>query len=330
MTTPSVLDFVDEHPIGTLPDTPFWSENYAFVGYDYQSRTGFIASIGRWVKDPRLWREQLYLYLPDSSVLVHIQIGRGDNPTVPTAGALRFVCDAPGGRWRIEFDGAMQHHDRASLLADPIVERRPHPVHFEVAIDHPFPVWMFPQSENSSHGKYHYEQLGTFDAAFSFAGGDYQMRGPAYRDHSRGPRQLGDYDGHVWCQLHFEEGPRFATYNAWLRRDGAPLQILGESIAIRPDGFSKATIHEPLLLKLKSVEEFMAPVAFEVSIEGRVVRLSGTPDATIVSALTAEFDFFCGWNRTEVDILAFDQPLRLEGPDGPVNAYLQRSIRLRR
>ena len=327
---PYDIQFADEYPIATIPDDKFWSENYAFIGYDYEKKIGFNASIGRWVKNPRLWREQFYLYLPDGTVLVHIQIGRNDDPTVPTGGSLRFICEEPGGRWRINFEGAMQHHSQQSLLADPITELRPHPVTFDVVIDHGYPVWMFPRSDNTSHGKYHYEQLGNFSAAFNFKGQDYAYQGPAYRDHSRGPRQLGDYDGHVWMQLHPENGPKFATYNAWVLKDGAPVQILSETTSMRADGFGQAQIHDPQALKLRSVDQFFDPVDINVTIEGKDYRLKGTPLTTMISALTNEFDFFYGWNRAEVDILATDQPLRLEGADGRVTGYLQRSLRLRR
>lgn len=325
---PYDISFADERPVEQLPDIDRWSENYAFVGYDYQTRIGFAAYVGRWVKNPKLWREQLYLYLPDGTALLHMAIGRAFDDAVPTGGALRFHCDAPGGRWRISFDGAMRHERLETLMHEPIVESRPHPVRFDVDIDHDMPVWMLPASENTSHGKFHYEQLGTATGSYSFGGRDYRFAGPAYRDHSRGPRHLGGYQGHLWLQIHFTDGPAFATYQAWAKNDGALVQILNESVSIRPDGFGPASLDTPI--RLESLDRLQDPLDIQVTVEGRRYHLRSRPLATMVASLTEEFDFFYGFPRSMADLVATEQPLLFESTDGPVTGYIQRSLRMER
>ena len=322
------ITFADERPVERIPDIACWSENYAFVGYDYENRIGFAAYVGRWVKNPSLWREQLYLYLPDGTALLHMAIGPAADGKVPSGGAMQFHCVEPGGRWRIVFDGAMRHERIETLLREPIVESRPHPVKCEIVLDHVLPVWMLPASENSSHGKFHYEQMGVCAGHYHFNGTDYRFAGPAYRDHSRGPRHLGGYQGHVWLQIHFKDRPIFASYQAWASNDGKLVKILDESVSMRPDGFGPASLHTHL--RLETIDALFDPITLDVTVEGRRCTLRGRPLATLVASLTEEFDFFFGFPRSMADLVATEQPLLFDSEDGQVTGYIQRSLRLQK
>lgn len=319
------LSLEEELPVQTLPDVGQWSENYAFIGYDYEQRVGFGAYIGRWVKNPALWREQLYLYLPDGSVLSHIQIGRASDSKIPTGGSMQFRCEEAAGRWRINFEGAMRHDRLERLLKEPVAEATPHNVSFDVVIDHTYPVWMFPTSDNSSYGKFHYEQMGHCKGQVSFAGQDFTFAANAYRDHSRGPRHLGDYDGHAWLQLYLPGGPAFATYQVWHNTNGEAVRVLDQAVAVHPDRFGNARLNNSV--RLPTLGNLLDPIKVDVTIEGRNYQLSGEPLSTFFGCLTEDFDFFYGCQPAIADFYAVEQPVIFSGPDGPINGYLQRSGR---
>jgi len=61
----------DELPVSVLPEDPRWRENFCFDGYDKDRDVGFWIHCGRWSLDPRIWREQVLLYLPGGDYLVH-------------------------------------------------------------------------------------------------------------------------------------------------------------------------------------------------------------------------------------------------------------------
>lgn len=306
VTLPFALAYTDERPAVEVPAVERWSENYAFTGYDYGTRIGYAAYVGRWVKDPTVWREQLYLYLPDGTVLQHQGLGPASDPDVPSGGAVRFRCDEPGGRWRIDFRGGMRHERVPDLIGEPLAQAEPHPVEFAVEIDHPYPVWMMPTEDNSTYGKYHYEQMGTCRGRFRFTGRDHEFTGPGYRDHSRGPRHLGAFAGHFWIQVHVPAGPQFVSYQAWARVGDDITRVLDQSVAVEPDGFGPATLHGAQ--RLSALETLSDPIELDITTGGERRTLRCTPIATQVCSLTSDFDFFYGYPRLQAEIVAPSNP----------------------
>jgi hypothetical protein len=325
---PYPITCAEERPVETVPAIERWSENYAFVGYDYDQRIGFSAYAGRWVKRPDLWREQFYMCLPDGSSLVHIAIGPAVDRQVAGSSALRLICEEAGGRWRIKFDGAMRHETSSSLLAEPVVETEPHPVSFSATLDHQLPVWMMPSSDNESYGKFHYEQMGHCTARLDFAEKHYEFSGPSYRDHSRGPRHLGGFDGHVWLQVHLKDAAPVSIYQAWARDDGKLVQILDAGVSFHPDRLGKAALLSDN--RLQTLDALADPIPLILEADGRVHRLTARAIAGQFASLNDDFDFFYGFHRGRADILATEQPLLLEGEDGIATGYLQRSLRIPR
>lgn len=318
----------DELPVEKVPDVPFWSENYAFYGYDLDSRTGFIAYAGRWVKNPALWREQLYIYLPDGSMLCHRAIGPAGGRPGPSGGAMDFCWNEAGGNWRIAFNGAMRHDTLQQLLRDPLPEGRPHPVNFQVSVDGDRPVYMMPSAaDNTSYGKYHYEQMCSCSGAFSFGGEEYRFNGVGYRDHSRGPRQLGAFDGHVWLQLFFPVGPNFSAYHMWAMEGGRSTQILDKAISISRQGFAPASLVNAL--RLESIAGIHDPVEVRVEMNGETRTLRGKPLATFVNSFTTDVDFYFGYVPSLADFAGVEQPVLFDdGEDVKILGYLQRSFRI--
>ncbi|MET0984180.1 MAG: hypothetical protein ABW034_02125 [Steroidobacteraceae bacterium] len=320
------LSQAEENPVATLPDVASWSENYAFYGYDYSSQIGFTAFVGRWIKNPALWREQLFIYLPDGTLLSHKAIGPAANASEASGGALRASCDAPGKRWQLRFEGAMRHDSFDSFRREPILEGRPYPVRFETVLACDTPVWMMSTQDNSSYGKFHYEQGHTSRGSVDFNGKQYAFNGPGFRDHSRGPRHLGGFDGHTWIQLFFPDGKLFATYQAWAKQGTDSQRILDQSIVM-----TGQEIHQAKLIqapRLTALEQLRDPVELRVSIDDREHTLRGKPFNQMLNSFTEDFDFYYGVAPQLAEFMSMDQPMLFDTDVGVVRGCVQRSMRI--
>lgn len=320
------LAWADELPVEKVPDSSNWSENYAFYAYDFDRKTGFMAFAGRWIKNPALWREQLYIYLPDGSLLSHRAIGLAHHPSSLCPSALRFQCDSPGERWEIGFDGAMRHDDFDTLCREPILEGRPHNVRLVAVLESNTPALMLTSKDNTSHGKYHYEQGHLCRGSISFDGTQYALDGLGYRDHSRGPRKLGTFDGHIWLQLFFPDGRIFASYQVWTREAGRSEQILDDSIAIISNQVHPATLrHAP---RLTTLDTLRAPLELGVTLGVDRVELKGTPLSSLPNSFTEDFDFYHGVAPQLAEFMSIDQPVLFDSDAGKIKGYVQRSMRI--
>ena len=105
-------------PIATISETPHWSENLAFAGFDPTAGIDLLLHIGRRRRDLTMWREVITIALPDGTVLVHRGIGRRQvdeirNTTVVEQGVRYTSADGRHG---------YSHMERlvpGKLLADP-------------------------------------------------------------------------------------------------------------------------------------------------------------------------------------------------------------------
>lgn len=66
-----------------LPAEGGWRENYCFDAYDSAADLGFWIHMGRRPRDPRLWREQVLVYAPDGTFLLHRAWGVRDSGSGP-------------------------------------------------------------------------------------------------------------------------------------------------------------------------------------------------------------------------------------------------------
>ena len=79
----------DECALEQRPATPLWSENFALVYADPESRTSALYSIGTWYHDPSVWRENLAVTVPDGQVAVTRNFGRNTQGSVVSAALSR-------------------------------------------------------------------------------------------------------------------------------------------------------------------------------------------------------------------------------------------------
>ena len=236
------VPLADEVLIESVPDIPYMSENFCYTGYDPVSRVGYYLHLGRWIGDPEVLREMFMVWLPDGSVLWALAFGRGDCTLGPNVACGRLICEEPGKRIRIRYSGPMQLIPPEELMNP---APRPHVLH-KVELDLLFtgraPSWYYPSTDNASWAKFHTEQIGGVSGFIQHRDTKYGVDGVAYRDHSRGPRDLTDLRGHTWIQGQFPGGDAFCLYQVWLMIDGKEVEALCEAKIVREGRFVSAQV----------------------------------------------------------------------------------------
>jgi hypothetical protein len=258
------VPFEDEIPMAKVPPIPFMSENYCFTGIDAKSGLAFFLHMGRWVKNPAIFRELLLFYLPDGSYLLHQSFGRGDCSKGPFAACLSLTVEDPGRKIAIRFSGPIQR-----ITPERLTNGREVPVSYDrldlnLSFDANAPFWYFKETDNTTWSSWHTEQQGLVTGDIDHDGTRYAFNGRGYRDHSRGVRQLSEWRGHTWIQGQFEDGSSFAVYQLWQIIEGSEVEALSEAkilqenrfisakVSATPRLFSTATAYEPFTLTLDS------------------------------------------------------------------------------
>ena len=271
------VPLADETVLDPLPDVPHMSENFCYLGHDADSHLAYYVHIGRWIKDPEILRELLILWLPDGSVLWGQSFGRGDCSRGPSVACEKLVCEEPGKKIRILYNGPMQHiplEQVASPIGRPTELDK---VEVDLLFEASSPMWYYPQTDNSTWSKWHTEQLGKTRGSIKHIDKIYDFNGFAYRDHSRGPRYLPDLRGHTWIQGHFPEGDSFALYQMWVMIDGIEKEALSEAQIFKDGRFISAkVISHP---RLTSSSNVMCD--YELVLESELGRMEiiGKPQA---------------------------------------------------
>jgi hypothetical protein len=236
------VPLADEVLMETVPDIPYMSENFCFTGYDPVSRIGYYLHMGRWIGDPEVLREMLMVWLPNGSVLWAQAFGRGDCTLGPNVACGRLICEEPGKRIRIRYSGPMQLIRPAELVSPDPRPQVLHKVEVDLLFTGRWPSWYYPSTDNSSWARFHTEQLGGIKGFVQHRETKYAVDGVAYRDHSRGPRNLTDLRGHTWIQGQFPGGEAFCFYRVWLMVDGKEVQALSEAKILRDGRFVSARV----------------------------------------------------------------------------------------
>ena len=222
-----IITLKEELPSANVPDIPTWSENYCWTGYDYKNHVGYWLHLGRWIEDPNIWREEVIVYLPDGTLLVRRSFGRSNIANGVEGALLRFVCDEPGMRWRIQYSGPAQRVTLGELLRAPLPHGRMLDfLNIDLEFTGNAPVWLFPDHDNTTVGRWHYEQHGKVTGKIRYGSDNYAFAGHGYRDHTRGPRELSPVNGHCWVQGRFADGDAFSIYHLWHIEEGQDHEVL--------------------------------------------------------------------------------------------------------
>ena len=212
------ISLADELPVSIIPQEKHWTENYCYIGYDFETQVGLYLHIGRWLQDPTIWRECVYVYLPDGTTLNYRSLGRGDCSKGPQGALVKYECKEPGKLWETTFCGPTNHFRREDIVSGaPQLERILDYMQMQVAFRSAGPIIQYEVFDNSSIGRWHYEQELNVDAEIAFKGRTYIMRnGQGWRDHAR-TRWLGNVLGHINFQGRLPDGRSFAAFQVWER-----------------------------------------------------------------------------------------------------------------
>ena len=254
--TPSLSS--DDHPSAVIPDTPLWSENYAFNCFEPDAGIGIMLLLGRWWADPRRWREAFQIALPGGRRICVKNFGSATNEGVASASMFRIEVVKPGTSFRLSYDGPALESHREELLAGPASSPHLQRLKLDILFTGTTPVWDMNDGQDQSGeiaGSLHIEQVGLGTGSVQFGDELFAINNAFMnRDHSRGPRDIGSFSRHCWSQgwfpaldlsfnlycIELEDGNRMSK--ASLSRDNtrfpAEIRSVGLASGIADEGAS--------------------------------------------------------------------------------------------
>jgi hypothetical protein len=330
MTNPIVattLSLADETPLGVLPDVPYWVENYSWHVYDESVRAGVFAHVGRWWRDPSVWRQEVTVLLPDGLQLVSRAFARGSEQDGPPVGLLDKRVVSPGRSWRLLFDGPMQPTSFAAMRTGALMDSFPDAVQFDLTFEAASAVALFPSTPDETWGRFHYEQTGGMTGTIRYGGTEHVLRDAfAYRDHSRGPRDLAHHLGHNWIQARLPDGSGLAVYQVWQVENGVERLALDRAFFLRADQIVEAKVIEsPHLTRSHDHVEAAFRVVLDTGAEAMTV--DGELIDTIPASLRPPFDWIHGF-AVDAELFSVSQPARLTIDGQALSGWCERSYRI--
>jgi hypothetical protein len=210
-------------------DQPLWSENFFFSGYDPDQRIGFFVHVGTFATDPSLWHGLIAVYLPDGDVLVCKEHGRADGPRRAGPPSLRLTCLEPLKRWAVTFDGVARRIPSTVPLNGMVPDGISIPVQVNLVYTGHSEAWDMNADalKHQEWGDVHLEQNCHFAGSVSIEGTELEVRGPGFRDHTSGPRDVSPYRESTWVHAVFPSGLAFMGLEVWGGPDSAQYFRLG-------------------------------------------------------------------------------------------------------
>ncbi|MET0987880.1 MAG: hypothetical protein ABW034_20980 [Steroidobacteraceae bacterium] len=201
----------EELPVEQLPDDPSWRENFCFDGYDHRRDIGFWIHCSRWPYDRGIWREQVLVYWPGTTYLVHRAWGYRPNPRGVSSALLDLLCTTPGEAWTLKYRGPTRPTTDAELRRGPLPEAPQSSMDLNIEFTSTVPMWdMTAGIDGEDWGKFHIEQTGRFKGTIRYGDETVAMDGFGWHDHSRGPRHVGSMGRHCWIHGNLSRGRSFA------------------------------------------------------------------------------------------------------------------------
>jgi hypothetical protein len=288
---PTTLTSQDELPAPAQHEVENWSENYCFDAFDPLSGLGFWLHLGRWSKQPDLWREQTKIFMPDGTFVVWKTLGAaGESQAGPGAATLSARCVRPGDEWVLRFDGAGRRVTRDQLLSGALADGPLCRLQFEWTFRSTGrPAWgLGADAERQIWATSHYEQHGRVSGEVRVDGDLYRMDGGSgFRDHSRGPRMLTDLQRHLWTHGQFSDGTAFALFHMRVRDSERDLR---RACLIDETGIHEATLaHEPPFAS--SVSDVGKPFSVTLDVPGRdPIEILIRPTSSLPSSFVVPYE----------------------------------------
>lgn len=246
----------DEYPIKEIPDTPLWSENFAAMFTDSNSKLAVMYSCGRWLGDPTMWREFAMVSFPDGRFLFHRGYGRNGDAKGPGGCFSKYDILEPGKSVSLTFDGPMSESTSEFFVHNsPLNDPPRNKCVMNLRFDSNAPIWnMKGDSPEATTmvGGVHIDHAGRSNGTLEYDGKTYTLTdGYSIRDHSRGVRDMSNYGAHNWVNGTFSNGRSFYLYA--VRAQGSD-EIGMSNSAMEQDG--KVYPAEVLHTELATSSEF--------------------------------------------------------------------------
>jgi hypothetical protein len=317
------LTETDELPVPLQP-IEFWSENYCFDAFDRRSNVGVWMHLGRWSRQPALWREQTKIFLPDGSLVLWKTIGNRGEDSGPSSATLRFECLSPG-QWELTFDGPGRHVTldqlRAGALPDGALSRLQATLRFESSQ----PIWdLGTDADDQIWCTSHYEQHGRVTGTVQVNGEAYTLdNGSAYRDHSRGPRNMKGMRRHVWIHGQTDDNQAFGLFY---------MQVEGQRGLSR--GFwtpGDGTIEEIEVVDppyADTISELSGTFTFGLRFpSGRKAVIESTPVNSVISSFGFPYEKLHGVSKDATHV-SCHQSTQFTVDGAPAAGFTERSFKL--
>jgi hypothetical protein len=295
----------DELPVRQLPPDPKWLENFCFDGYDHRRDIGFWIHCGRWWRDPSIWREQVLVYWPGETYLVHRAWGYRPSDRGPSAALLDLVCEEAGQCWRMRYRGPARATNAAELHRGPLPEGPQELLDVDLAFSSEMPVWHMTGIAGEKWSKFHVEQTGRVQGRIRRGEQGVDMDGWGWRDHSRGPRDVTNMARHCWIHGRLSRNRAFALTIIDNRADGRFARGL-DKVVIWDDGeLHEAVCPDPPFLDGPGAP----PRGYEMTLEyprGRVAIDADLP-RSLPHSTARHMDCFDGVTPDQAHVVTYEQ-----------------------
>jgi hypothetical protein len=289
---------MEEYPLANFREEPInWSENFALAGYDPGSGVGIFLHIGRWRKDPSLWRELITIGLPGGKVATHRAIGNANATQYGPGGpcyAVKVV--EPGLSLSYNFLGTTRIVDSAELAKGLVTEGPHERLEFTLAFNSTYPVWDISNVGHTTEymGRGHVEQLGRVTGLIKIGETTYDFDSLLNRDHSRGVRVTTSMIRHIWMHATFENGISFLAYEGEVPDSDRP--AYSEACVYADGRIYDAKLDLQLRLNMVGgMEQIRREVPFTVTYEKGTLNISATHFYhTMHQQYTAPNDLYIG------------------------------------
>jgi len=298
-----------ELPVTRLPAIPHWIENYAWDAYDPALRIGIYLHVGRWYRDPMLWRELVLVCLDGKTVYSRRNIGRLEDPTLVGASCLRLSCEEPMRRWRWRYHGPALKGEARAMMKSPPPDDVAYLLDFDLEWQGSSPVVDFGHGTEPGAEASHYEQAGSLTGHLTVDGQTYDFLGHTFRDHSRGPRVLNEhFNRHTWIHGGFPSGRTLSSLIVETPDGRLGLNAL---FAVDDAGhIHRYRFRTPLLWD--DWENMTEPYVMEgIDDEGRTIKIEAEPQFFYPTTLGPPMDLFVGQSNAFQGWRVFQMPTRL-------------------
>ncbi|BCZ22092.1 hypothetical protein [Mycobacterium senriense] len=204
-------------------DAPGWSETMFFHAWSPREKVGVFVHTGRWPSDLDLWWAQVIALLPNGELLVDRSWGRATDNRGPATGNLKVTCTTPLRSWRLHFDGAGAICDLSAMAAGPVGAGPARRLSFDLELEAAAPVWDLHGAlgiDRLSWASFHHNQGFRTKGSLTAGSQRWDIDGVAIRDHSSGPRDVGQLGGLHFLLLVFPESGRVLNGLVNWRQDG--------------------------------------------------------------------------------------------------------------